>query len=44
MNLPKLFVDRPITTIMVFLGILAVGLVSLVKLPIDLFPDIENPV
>lgn len=43
MNLPKLFVDRPITTIMVFLGIMAVGLVSLTKLPIDLFPEIENP-
>ncbi len=44
MNLPKLFVDRPITTIMVFLGVLAIGMVSLVRLPIDLFPDIENPV
>lgn len=44
MNLPKIFVNRPITTIMVFLGIMAIGLVSLMKLPIDLFPDIENPV
>jgi len=44
MNLPKLFVDRPITTIMVFLAVLAIGLVSLAKLPIDLLPDIENPV
>ncbi|HGY54957.1 MAG TPA: efflux RND transporter permease subunit [Caldithrix abyssi] len=44
MNLPKLFVDRPVTTIMVFLGILAIGIVSVSKLPIDLFPEIENPV
>ncbi len=44
MNLPKLFVDRPVTTIMVFLGILAIGVVSMSKLPIDLFPEIENPV
>ncbi|HFE63758.1 MAG TPA: efflux RND transporter permease subunit, partial [Caldithrix sp.] len=44
MNLPKLFVDKPITTIMVFMGILSIGLVSMMKLPIDLFPDIENPV
>ena len=44
MNLPKLFVDRPVTTIMVFLGILAIGIVSMSKVPIDLFPEIENPV
>jgi len=44
MNLPRIFVDRPITTIMVFLGIMAIGLVSISRLPIDLFPEIENPV
>ena len=44
MNLPRIFVDKPITTVMVFLGILAIGLVSLARLPLDLFPDIENPV
>ncbi len=44
MNLPKIFVDRPITTIMIFLGILAIGLVSLSRLPIDLLPEIEMPV
>jgi len=44
MNLPRIFVDRPITTIMVFLGILAIGVVSIARLPLDLFPEIENPV
>ena len=44
MNLPRIFVDRPITTIMVFLGILAIGIVAIARLPLDLFPEIENPV
>lgn len=44
MNLPQIFVDRPVTTIMVFLAIFALGAVSFFGLPIDLFPEIEPPV
>jgi len=37
-------VKNPITTLMVFIAIIIFGLYSLVKLPIDFFPEIELPV
>ena len=43
MRLPELGVKRPIFTLMVFIAILVLGLVSLVRLPIDLFPEVETP-
>jgi len=43
MKLPELGVNRPVTTLMVFLGILLLGFVTLTQLPIDLLPDIEIP-
>lgn len=44
MNLSKLAVERPVTTTMVFLAILVLGIVSLLRLPVDLFPEIEPPI
>lgn len=44
MNLPKVFVKRPVTTLMVFMGLLIVGIFALVQLPIDFFPEIEPPI
>lgn len=44
MSLPDISVRRPITTLMLFLAILIIGLVSFQRLPIDLFPEIEPPV
>lgn len=44
MNLPKTFVKRPVTTLMVFMGLLIVGIFALVQLPIDFFPEIEPPI
>jgi HAE1 family hydrophobic/amphiphilic exporter-1 len=43
MNLPASAVRRPTATAMVFLAILVVGIVALLRLPIDLFPDITPP-
>ena len=37
-------VKNPITTLMVFIAIIIFGLYSLVKLPIDFFPEIEFPI
>ena len=39
----KVFVERRITTAMVFLGICLLGLISVSKLPVELLPDIELP-
>lgn len=44
MNLPKTFVKRPVTTLMVFMGLLIVGIFALLQLPIDFFPEIEPPI
>lgn len=44
MNLPDVSVRRPVTTIMLFLGIIIIGYVSFSRLPIDLFPEIEPPI
>lgn len=36
-------VKRPITTILVFVAMIVIGLYSLVRLPVDLYPEIELP-
>lgn len=36
-------VRRPVTTILVFIGMIVIGLYSLVQLPVDLYPEIELP-
>ncbi len=36
-------VKKPITTLMIFVAVIVFGLYSLVRLPIDLYPDIEFP-
>lgn len=36
-------VKRPITTALVFVGVLIFGLYSLVKLPVDFYPEMEFP-
>jgi len=43
MKLPKIAVNRPISTMMAFLAILLFGLVSLNKLPLDIMPEMELP-
>ncbi len=36
-------VKRPVTTILIFVGLMVVGLYSLVQLPVDLYPEMELP-
>ena len=43
MNISKLSVTRPVTVIMIFLGIILLGLISWSKLPQELFPSITYP-
>ena len=43
MILPEIGVKRSITTAMVFIGIIILGLVSLSRIGIDLMPDLELP-
>lgn len=36
-------VNRPVTTILVFIGAMVIGLYSLTRLPVDLYPEMELP-
>jgi len=44
MNLSTLSVKRPVTTVMFILIVVLLGVVSVTRIPIDLYPDIEVPV
>ncbi|MDR1028840.1 MAG: efflux RND transporter permease subunit, partial [Clostridiales Family XIII bacterium] len=43
MNLSKTAVNRPVSTIMLMLIIVAFGAISFTRLPVDLFPKMELP-
>ena len=43
MSIYKSSVQKPITTAMIFVAVIVFGLYSLIKLPIDLYPEIEAP-
>ena len=43
MSIYKEAVKKPITTILIFVGVMVFGLFSLVQLPIDLYPEMELP-
>ena len=44
MSLYSSSVKRPVTTVLVFVAVVILGLFSLRQLPIDLYPDIDtNP-
>ncbi|MFA5099517.1 MAG: efflux RND transporter permease subunit, partial [Candidatus Omnitrophota bacterium] len=43
MSIAKLSVNRPVTVLMLFLGIILLGLISWAKLPQELFPTITYP-
>jgi hydrophobic/amphiphilic exporter-1 (mainly G- bacteria), HAE1 family len=36
-------VKRPVTTILIFVGLMVIGLYSLTQLPVDLYPEMELP-
>src|SRR4030042_4658255 len=43
MSIYNTAVKRPVTTILIFVALIVIGLYSLVRLPVDLYPDIELP-
>ena len=43
MSIYKSAVQKPITTLMVFIAVIVLGIYSLIQLPIDLYPEIEPP-
>ncbi|MDQ3389363.1 MAG: efflux RND transporter permease subunit, partial [Gemmatimonadota bacterium] len=43
MSLPRISIDRPVGVSMLFLGIVFLGVLSFLRLPIDLLPDVAYP-
>jgi len=43
MSLPEFSINRPITILMAVLGVVLLGVISLVKLPVDLMPETVYP-
>jgi hydrophobic/amphiphilic exporter-1 (mainly G- bacteria), HAE1 family len=43
MSIYSASVKRPVTTILIFVGLLVVGIYSLIQLPVDLYPEMELP-
>jgi hydrophobic/amphiphilic exporter-1 (mainly G- bacteria), HAE1 family len=43
MSIYKSAVQRPVTTILIFVGLVVMGIYSLINLPVDLYPEIEIP-
>lgn len=43
MNLPQLSMSRPVTTMMVFVCVVVVGLISSRLVPLELFPEVSAP-
>ena len=43
MSIYKSAVNRPVTTLMLFAAVVVLGIYSMIKLPIDFYPEIEVP-
>ena len=43
MSIYSASVKRPVTTILIFIGLMVMGLYSLTRLPVDLYPEMELP-
>ena len=43
MSIYSASVKRPVTTILIFVALMVIGLYSLVQLPVDLYPEMELP-
>jgi HAE1 family hydrophobic/amphiphilic exporter-1 len=43
MSIYKTAVNKPISTLLIFVGVIVMGVFSVTRLPIDLFPEIEPP-
>ncbi len=43
MSIYKTAVYRPVTTILIFVGLVVMGIYSLIRLPVDFYPEVEFP-
>jgi HAE1 family hydrophobic/amphiphilic exporter-1 len=43
MSIPRLSLNRPVATWMLYIGVVFLGVLSFLRLPVDLLPDISYP-
>lgn len=43
MSIYKTAIEKPVTTLLIFVAVIVIGLFSLLRLPIDQFPELEPP-
>ena len=43
MNLPEFSLKRPVTIVVIMVVFITIGVISIVKLPLEMFPDISFP-
>ena len=43
MNLPRLAVERPITTVMLLVSVLVIGGIAVTRLPLAYLPEVDAP-
>jgi len=43
MSIYKTAIDKPVTTILIFVGVMVIGIFSFLKLPIDQYPEMDPP-
>ena len=43
MSIYKSAINKPVTTILIFIAVIIIGIFSFLKLPIDQFPEMEPP-
>lgn len=43
MSIYKSAVNKPITTLMIFTALMVIGIYSLIRIPVDLYPEMEPP-
>jgi HAE1 family hydrophobic/amphiphilic exporter-1 len=43
MSIYKTAIDKPVTTLLIFVAVIVIGVFSLMRLPIDQFPELEPP-
>jgi len=41
MNLPQFAINRPVTILMIFLALILIGAISLMQLPVELYPNVS---
>ena len=43
MSIYKTAIDKPVTTVLIFIAVIIIGIYSFIKLPIDQFPEMDPP-